>query len=256
VDVRDQAAIVTGAASGIGAATAQALCEAGAKVALLDVNADGVTATARNIGGLGIACDVADTASTSEALAAAREAHGPARILVNCAGIPQFEPVVGPDGPMPMANFERVVAVNLIGTFNTIRLMAAELASSEVLADDSRGVIVNVAANAAFDGPQYTAGYTASKGGVVSMTLGLAREFAELGIRVMCITPGPVRTPMLEVLPAAILAKVGDSVPFPRRMGEPMELAKLVLHICENTFLNGEVIRLDGAHRTEFRSTE
>lgn len=253
MDVNNQAAIVTGAASGIGAATAQALCDAGAKVALLDVNEDGVLATAQRIGGLGFACDVADTAATGEAIAAARKAHGPARVLVNCAGIPQFEPVVGPDGPMPMAHFERVVAVNLLGTFNTIRLVAADLASSDVLEDESRGVIVNVASNAAFDGPQLTAGYSASKGGVVSMTLTLAREFAGLGIRVMCITPGPVRTPMLEILPPEILAKVGESVPFPQRMGEPMELARLVLHICDNTFLNGEVIRLDGAHRTEFR---
>jgi NAD(P)-dependent dehydrogenase (short-subunit alcohol dehydrogenase family) len=253
MEVKNQAAIVTGAASGIGAATAQALCVSGARVALLDINEEGVMAMAQRTGGLGLACDVADTAATSEAIAAAREAHGPARVLVNCAGIPQFEPVVGPDGPMPMAHFERVVAVNLLGTFNTIRLVAADLAQTEVLEDKSRGVIINVASNAPFDGPQLTTGYAASKGGVVSMTLGLAREFADLGIRVMCITPGPVRTPMLEVLPPEILAKVGESVPFPRRMGEPTELAGLVLHICENTFLNGEVIRFDGAHRTEFR---
>jgi NAD(P)-dependent dehydrogenase (short-subunit alcohol dehydrogenase family) len=249
MDPKGQAAIVTGAGSGLGAETAARLAKAGARVALLDINADAVRASAARVGGIGIACDVADSAAATAALAEARKAHGPARILINCAGIGPAKRIVGREGPMPLADFERVIRVNLIGTFNMMRLAAADASTLEPLTDNERGVIVSVASVAAFEGQIGQAAYAASKGGVAALTLPAAREFAQFGIRVMTIAPGLIATPMLMALPEPAQQSLGAQVPFPARLGQPGEFAALVLHIIGNRYLNGEVIRLDGALR-------
>ncbi len=247
--IEGQAAIVTGGASGLGLATAGLLAAAGAKVALLDRDAAGVAAAAGRLGGQGIACDVADASSAEQAVAAARSAHGPARILVNCAGIAPPARIVGRSGPMPLADFARVIEVNLIGSFNLLRLAAADMAALEPDQDGERGVIVNTASVAAFEGQIGQAAYAASKGGIAALTLPAARELARFGIRVMTIAPGIFETPMLKGLPEAVQQALAEAVPFPKRLGRPEEYAALVRHILDNPMLNGEVIRLDGAIR-------
>ncbi len=242
-------AIVTGGGSGLGAATAERLAKAGCRVAAVDINEAAAQATAARIGGIAIRCDVADSASAEAAFAAARAAHGPVRILVNCAGIGNAGRVVGRDGPQKLDAFERVIRVNLIGTFNMLRLAAAEMSDNDPLEDNERGVIVNTASIAAFDGQIGQAAYAASKGGVASMTLPVARELARAGVRVMTIAPGLFHTPMVAGLPADIQASLGASIPYPPRLGMPEEYAALVEHIATNRFLNGETIRLDGALR-------
>ena len=246
-----QAAVVTGGGSGLGAATASLLAAGGCKVALFDINDTAAKAHAATIGGVGVKCDVSDAASAEAAMAAARDVHGPARILVNCAGIGTAGRVVGRDGPMRLEAFERVIRVNLIGTFNMIRIAAAEMSALDALegGDDERGVIINTASIAAFDGQVGQAAYAASKGGVVGMTLPIARELSRAGVRVMTIAPGVFHTPMVDGLPPEVRQSLGDGVPFPRRLGMPDEYAALALHIIANRFLNGEVIRLDGALR-------
>ncbi len=253
MDISGHAAIVTGGASGLGAATAQALTEAGAKVALMDVNLDGARAIADKLGGVAIICDVTDSKSATEAVAKARERHGVARILVNCAGIGPAKRIVGRDGPMPLEDFDRVIRINLIGTFNMMRLVGADLQQAEPLADGERGVIVSTASVAAFEGQVGQAAYSASKGGVAALTMPAAREFAQFGIRVLAIAPGIFGTPMLRALPEQTQQSLGASVPFPKRLGEPREYADLVLHCVRNVYLNGEVIRLDGALRMQPR---
>jgi NAD(P)-dependent dehydrogenase (short-subunit alcohol dehydrogenase family) len=247
--IEGQAAIVTGGASGLGLATAELLAAAGARVALLDLDAARVVEAAGRLRGKGFACDVADAASAEQAVAGARDAHGPARILVNCAGIAPPARIVGRSGPMPLADFARVIEVNLIGSFNLLRLAAADMAALEPDADGERGVIVNTASVAAFDGQIGQAAYAASKGGIVALTLPAARELARHGIRVMTIAPGIFETPMLRGLPAPVQQALAASVPFPKRLGRPEEYAALVRHILDNPMLNGEVIRLDGAIR-------
>ena len=249
MDPKGHAAIVTGAASGLGAETAAALGRAGAKVALLDVNLDAAQAQARTVGGLAIRCDVTSSDDAVAALKAAREAHGAARILVNCAGIGPAKRIVGRDGPMPLADYERVIAINLIGTFNMLRLAAADMQALEPLADGERGVIVSTASVAAYEGQIGQAAYASSKGGVAALTIPAARELAQFGVRVMAIAPGIFGTPMLRALPQAAQDSLGASVPFPKRLGEPREFADLVLTIVRSNYLNGEVIRLDGALR-------
>jgi NAD(P)-dependent dehydrogenase (short-subunit alcohol dehydrogenase family) len=249
MDIAGQAAIVTGGASGLGAATARALAAAGAKVAVLDVNEKAAAAVAGEIGGLAAACDVTTSEDVEAALKKAAAAHGAARILVNCAGIGPAKRIVGRDGPMPLAEFERVIRVNLIGTFNCLRLVAAGMQTLDPLADGERGVIVSTASVAAFEGQIGQAAYSASKGGVAALTMPAAREFAQFGIRVLAIAPGIFRTPMLLSLPQQAQDSLGASVPFPKRLGEPDEFAELVLHMVRNRYLNGEVIRLDGALR-------
>jgi NAD(P)-dependent dehydrogenase (short-subunit alcohol dehydrogenase family) len=249
MDIEGSAAIVTGAASGLGAATAAELAKAGAKVALMDVNLDGARATAQQVGGIAVACDVTSSDGAAKAVAEARERNGPARILVNCAGIGPAKRIVGRDGPMPLADFERCIAINLVGTFNMMRLFAADLSKAEALAGGERGVIVSTASVAAFEGQVGQAAYSASKGGVAALTMPAAREFAQFGIRVLAIAPGIFGTPMLRGLPENVQASLGASVPFPPRLGEPKEFAELVLHCVRNGYLNGEVIRLDGALR-------
>lgn len=249
MDVRGQAAIVTGGGSGLGAATAIRLAEAGARVAVLDLNMEAAQGIAAKTGGLAIACDVSDPDSAAAALANAREAHGAARILVNCAGIGTAKRILGRDGPMPLGDFERVVRVNLLGSFNMMRLASADMAQLEPLEDGERGVIISTASVAAFEGQVGQAAYSASKGGVAALTLPAARELAQFGIRVLAIAPGLFLTPMMKGLPEPVQESLGQSIPFPKRLGKPEEYAALVLHCAENLSLNGEVIRLDGALR-------
>ncbi|WP_127088917.1 SDR family NAD(P)-dependent oxidoreductase [Aquabacter cavernae] len=249
MQVKDIPAIVTGAASGLGEATARALAAAGAKVALLDLNAERVGAVAKEIGGIGIGCNVTDAASAEAAVDAARAAHGPARILVNCAGIAPAAKVVGRKGVMPLDQFRTVIEVNLIGTFNLLRLVAAGAAELEPLEGGERAVIISTASIAAYEGQVGQAAYAASKAGVVGLTLPVARELAPLGIRVCAIAPGLFGTPMLLAMPQEVQDSLGASVPFPSRLGLPEEYASLALHILSNPMLNGEVIRLDGALR-------
>lgn len=249
MEIRDKAAIVTGGGSGLGAATAKALAQKGAKVALLDVNLEQAKMVAAEIGGIAIACDVADGAAAEAAFAEAAAKHGEARILVNCAGIAPASRVVGREAPHDLALFRKIIEVNLIGTFNMTRLFAARAAPLEPFADGERGVIISTASVAAFDGQIGQAAYSASKGGVHAMALPVARELARFGIRVMTIAPGIFGTPMLLAMPEEVQASLGASVPFPQRLGKPEEYAELAIHICENIMLNGETIRLDGAIR-------
>ena len=249
MDITGIAAVVTGAASGMGEVAARSLAAKGAKVALLDLQADRVQAVAGEIGGLGLACDVADEASAEAALAAARQAHGPVRLLVNCAGIAPGARVVGREGPHARALFHKTIPVNLVGSFNMLRLAAAEMAAAEPMADGERGLIVNTASVAAYEGQIGQAAYSASKGGVVGMTLPIARELARHGIRVMTIAPGLIKTPMLAGMPQEVQDSLVATTLYPKRLGDPQEFADLVLHIAGNRMLNGSVIRLDGAVR-------
>src|SRR5882762_8074796 len=246
-----QAAMVTGGGSGLGAATAIRLAARGARVALLDVNLDAAKAVAAACGGLAIACDVGDADAMAAALAQARAAHGPARMLINCAGIGPARRIVGRDGAMPLADFARVIQVNLIGTFNALRLAAADMQSLDPLEDGERGVIVSTASVAAYEGQIGQAAYAASKGGIVALTLPAAREFSRSGIRVNAVAPGLFATPLLLGMPQPVQDSLAQSVPFPSRFGKPEEYAALVLHIIDNAMINGEVIRLDGALRMQ-----
>ena len=249
MNVTGLAALVTGGASGLGAATAEALIAAGAKVTLADINAAAAEATAARLGATAVACDVSDPDSAERAFAAARAANGPVRVLVNCAGIGTAGRIVGRDGPLGLPAFEKVIRVNLIGTFNMLRLAAAEMSVLDALDDGERGVIVNTASVAAYDGQIGQAAYASSKAGVVGLTLPAARELARFGVRVVTIAPGLFLTPMMQSLPLESQKSLGDSVPFPQRLGQPGEYASLALHIIANRMLNGETIRLDGALR-------
>lgn len=249
MDVKGHAAIVTGAASGLGAATARALADKGAKIALLDLNAEVAGEIADEIGGIAIGCDVTSSESAEEAVQAAREKHGPARILVSCAGIAPPKRIVGRDGAQPLETFAAIINVNLIGTFNVMRLAAADMTALDALETGERGVIINTASIAAMDGQIGQAAYAASKGGIASMTLPAARELARSGVRVLAIAPGIFGTPMLFGLSEEVQKGLGESVPFPSRLGDPSEYAALALHMIDNVMLNGEVVRLDGALR-------
>jgi NAD(P)-dependent dehydrogenase (short-subunit alcohol dehydrogenase family) len=249
MQLRDQAAIVTGGASGLGAATARRLAGQGARVAVCDLNGELAKTVAAEIGGLAVVCDVSDSASAEAAVAAASKAHGPARVLVNCAGIGVAKRVIGKEGPMPLADFERVIKINLIGSFNMLRLATAEMSKLEPLSSGERGVVINTASVAAFDGQIGQSAYSASKGGIVGMTLPIARELAQFGIRVLTIAPGLFMTPLLAGLPQDAQDSLAAAVPFPRRLGQPDEFAALALHMIDNPYLNGEVVRLDASLR-------
>jgi NAD(P)-dependent dehydrogenase (short-subunit alcohol dehydrogenase family) len=242
------AAIVTGGGSGLGLATAEALAARRAKVAVFDLNPAAAEAAARAVGGLALPGDVADEASAGAAIAKAAAAHGPARVLINCAGIGTPKRVVGREGPQPLADFEKVIRINLIGTFNMIRLAAAEMARLEPV-EGERGIIISTASVAAYEGQVGQAAYSASKGGVVAMTLPIARELAQFGIRVNAIAPGVFMTPMMSGLQQTAQDSLCASVPFPSRLGQPAEYAALAIHIIENGYINGETIRIDGALR-------
>lgn len=258
MQIQGQAALVTGGGSGLGAETARQLARRGARVAVLDINADAARRVADAIvqaGGqaLGLACDITSTAAVEAAIAAAAEAHGPARLLLNIAGIGTARRIVGKDGtPMPIEDFRRVVEINLVGTFNVTRLAVAAMLKLAPLDDGGtgeRGVIVSTASVAAFDGQVGQEAYAASKGGVAAMTLPLARDLAPFGVRAMTIAPGLFHTPLMDELPETVQQSLAASVPFPKRLGRPAEFAQLVAAIVENPALNGEVIRLDGALR-------
>ena len=252
MDIQGHSAIVTGAASGMGAATARYLAQCGAKVALLDMNLDAAQALAGELGGVAVACDVADAQSAEQAVATAREAHGPSRFLVNCAGIAPAARIVGRDGPMALADFKRVIDVNLVGSFNMLRLAAADMADLEPVNDTGeRGVIISTASIAAFEGQIGQCAYSASKGGLVSLMLPAARELARFGVRVMTIAPGLMATPMLLGFTQEVQDSLAAQVPFPSRFGKASEYADLVGHIITNAMLNADVIRLDGAIRMQ-----
>ena len=249
MQLRDQAAIVTGGASGLGAATARVLAAQGAKVAICDLNAKLAETVAAEIGGVAVVCDVSDATAAEAAVAQAAKAHGPARVLVNCAGIGVAKRVIGRDGPMALAEFEKVIKINLIGSFNMLRLATAEMSKLEPLSSGERGVVICTASVAAYDGQIGQAAYSAAKGGIVGMTLPIARELAQFGIRVMTIAPGLFLTPLLASLPQEAQDSLAAAIPFPRRLGDAEEFASLALHIVNNPYLNGEVIRLDASLR-------
>ena len=244
-------ALVTGGASGLGGATADMIVAAGGHVVILDRDAEaGARASARHGDKVTfVHGDVRSEADVRQAVAAAEASGRPFRAVVNAAGIAVAERVLPKDGPQPLAHFVRSIEINLVGTFNVIRLSAAAIAEQPALATGERGVIISTASVAAFDGQIGQAAYAASKGGIAAMTLPLAREFARIGIRVMTIAPGTFDTPLLAGLPDAARASLAQQVPFPARLGRPEEFAALVRHIFENEMLNGEVIRLDGAIR-------
>jgi NAD(P)-dependent dehydrogenase (short-subunit alcohol dehydrogenase family) len=251
MDVKGHAAIVSGGGSGLGAETARHLAKAGAKVAVLDVQADAAAKVAAEFGGLGLACDVSDAKSVEDAVTKARAQHGPARVAVCCAGIAPAARIVGKEGPMALSDFERVIRVNLIGTFNVMRVAAADMTALPPLEDNERGIVVMTASVAAYEGQIGQSAYAASKGGVVALTLPAAREFARSGIRVMTIAPGLIGTPLLLNMPKPVQDSLAATVPFPNRFGRPDEYARLVMHFIENVQLNGEVVRLDGAMRMQ-----
>lgn len=243
------AALVTGGGSGLGAATAVALAAAGAKVALLDFNKPAADAIAKQIDGMAIQCNVSSAEDGEHAVRQAEEKHGPARILVNCAGVAPAKKVLSKTGLMPLDDFRRAIEVNLIGTFNILRLFVEAASALDPLETGERGVVINTASVAAYEGQIGQTAYASSKGGVVALTLPAAREFAQFGIRVCAIAPGIFETAMLKGLPEAAQQSLGAAVPFPPRLGEPGEYARLVLAIIDNPMLNGETIRLDGALR-------
>ncbi len=251
MDVRGHGAIVTGGGSGLGAETARHLAAAGAKVCVLDINADAAEAVAGDVGGLGLACDVASAAAAEAAVAAARAAHGAARVLVNCAGIAPAKRIVGRGGPMALEDFENVIKVNLIGSFNLLRLAAADMLAAEPLDQGERGVIISTSSIAAGEGQLGQAAYAASKAGIVGMMLPAAREFAKAGVRVLTIAPGLIATPLLLNMPQEVQDNLAGQVPFPHRFGKVEEFAALAMHIVENVMLNAGTIRLDGAMRMQ-----
>ena len=248
--IEGQAALVTGGGSGLGEATARELARLGAKVAVLDVNLEHAQKVVADIGGLAIQCDVTSAEGMQSARAQAGAAHGPARILMQIAGIGAAKRVIGKDGnAAPLEDFVRVVNVNLIGTYNAARLFAAACAKLEPMEDGERGAMVFTASVAAFDGQVGQQAYSASKGGVVGMTLPMARDLAQHGIRVCTIAPGLFATPLMKTLPEPVQQSLAASIPFPQRLGKPSEFAELACHIVSNGHMNGEVIRLDGALR-------
>ncbi|PKH39645.1 3-hydroxy-2-methylbutyryl-CoA dehydrogenase [Pseudomonas sp. 43NM1] len=251
MQIENKVFLVTGGASGLGAATAEMLVAAGAKVMLVDMNAEAVAAQAQRLGrgAQSVVADISNEAAAEAAVAATVQAFGGLHGLVNCAGIVRGEKILGKTGPHALASFSQVINVNLIGSFNMLRLAAAAIAETEANADGERGVIINTASVAAYDGQIGQAAYAASKGAIVSLTLPAARELARFGIRVMTIAPGIFETPMMAGMTEEVRASLAAGVPFPPRLGKPAEYAALVRHIIENSMLNGEVIRLDGALR-------
>lgn len=251
VQIKQKTFLITGAGSGLGASTAHALASAGANVVLADLNRVAGEKLAEELGSSArfVETDVSSENSAVNAIQAAILAFGAVHGLVNCAGVAPAEKVLGREGPHRLESFAKVININLIGTFNMIRLAAEAMLKNEVDEGGERGVIINTASVAAYEGQLGQAAYAASKGGIVALTLPVARELARSGIRCMTIAPGIMETPMLLGMPAEVQESLGKMVPFPSRMGKPAEFAKLVVHIAENAYLNGEVIRLDGAIR-------
>jgi len=242
-------AIVSGGASGLGAATAKALAAKGVQVAIFDLNQEAGTRLAAELGGMFVKVDVADPQSVASGIEAAQKQHGVARIVVNCAGIAPAAKTVSRGKAHDPATFAKTININLIGSFNTSSQAAQAMSTTEPLASGERGVIINTASVAAYEGQIGQIAYAASKGGIVGMTLPMARDLAAHGIRVMAIAPGIFKTPMLEAFPQEVQDALAAQIPFPARLGRPSEYGALALHICQNEMLNGEVIRLDGAIR-------
>jgi NAD(P)-dependent dehydrogenase (short-subunit alcohol dehydrogenase family) len=249
MDLKDTGVLVAGGASGLGAATARALAERGARVAIADLNEEAASALADEVGGVAFRADVTDEHGVKAAVDGVVEAFGGLRFAVSCAGIGWAERTVGKNGAANLQPFETVIRVNLIGTFNVLRLSAAAMAQNEPGEDGERGAVVMTASIAAYDGQIGQTAYSASKGGIVGLTLPAARDLARLGIRVCTIAPGTFDTPLLAALPEPAREALGQQVPFPSRLGDPQEFAALACHIAENRMLNGETIRLDGALR-------
>lgn len=246
MNVQDQTIIITGGGSGMGAETARYLAKAGARVVLWDMNLAAAEAVAKEAGGIALQCDVTSEDSIKAALAKS----GQPRVLVNCAGILLGKRLVGRDGPADLDHFMKVINVNLVGTYNAMRLVAGVMSTLDPMGDDNeRGVIINTASIAAWEGQVGQVAYSASKGGIVAMTLPAARDLGKQGIRVMAIAPGAVQTPMIAGTAQDIQDSLAANIPFPSRMAKPAEFAKLALHIIDNAYLNGTVIRLDGAAR-------
>jgi NAD(P)-dependent dehydrogenase (short-subunit alcohol dehydrogenase family) len=244
------AAVVTGAAGGMGEAVARVLAEKGCKVGILDINIEHADEIAKQIKGRAVKCDVSDAQSVEDAFTELHDRFGPARILVNCAGILAGARIAGRDGPHDLDMFKKVIDVNLVGTFNTMRVAASRMTALDPVTESGeRGVIVNTASISAYEGQIGQAAYSASKGGVVGMTLPAARELAQFGVRVMGIAPGVVATPMILGLPDPMKEALFNAAEFPKRGARPEEIGALVLHIVKNEFLNGEIIRIDGATR-------
>lgn len=252
MEITGAIALVTGGGSGMGAQTARQLAKQGAQVVVFDVNEEAAKQIAKEINGFGFKCDVSDNNNIENAYALVKEQCGIPRICINCAGIGVAARVIGKEGPMRPGLFEKSIQINLVGTFNMLRLVASDIATLQAVnSDGERGIIINTASIAAFEGQVGQVGYSASKGGITSMTLPLAREMARFGIRVVTIAPGLIDTPMMSALPESVKASLIDSTIFPKRLGRPEEFAKLVLHIIDNVLINGEVIRLDGAIRLQ-----
>ncbi|SFT91225.1 3-hydroxyacyl-CoA dehydrogenase [Pseudomonas marincola] len=251
MQISQQVFVVTGACSGLGLATSRALVARGAKVLMADINADAGAALAQELGDAVrfVAVDITDEAQAADAISAALQAFGKVNGLINCAGVAPAEKLLGRKGVHALESFKRVMDINVNGTFNMLRLAAEAIATGQPDAGGERGVIINTASVAAFDGQIGQAAYAASKSAVVGLTLPLARELARSGIRVMCIAPGIFETPMMAGMPQEVRDSLAANVPFPPRLGKPDEYAALALHIIENSMLNGEVIRLDGALR-------
>ena len=251
MEIHGKVFVITGAGSGLGAATAAMLVEAGARVLIADINEEGGRATEKALGDAAVfvRTDVADEGSARAVFEMADSRFGALHGLVNCAGIAPAEKIVGRDGPHRLDSFQRAININLVGSFNMLRLAAERMSQAAPQPSGERGVIINTASIAAFDGQLGQAAYSASKAGLVGMTLPVARELARYGIRVMTVAPGIMETPMLMNMPQEVQDSLGKMVPFPSRMGRPAEYAALVRHIVENEYLNGEVIRLDGAIR-------
>lgn len=246
MDIQNQTVIITGGGSGMGAETARYFARAGAKVVLWEMNFPAAEAVAKEIGGVAVQCDV----TNEDSVKAAIEKSGSPRILINCAGILLGKRIVGRDGPADLDHFMKVINVNLVGTYNTMRLVAGVMTGLDPVNDDGeRGVIINAASIAAFEGQMGQVAYSASKGGIVGMTLPAARDLGKLGVRVMAIAPGAVQTPMIDTISQELQDSIAANIPFPSRMAKPDEFAKLALHIVDNAYLNGSVIRLDGASR-------
>src|ERR1043166_9476794 len=246
MDISGHAVLISGGGSGLGRATAQLLAKAGARVAGLDINEAAAAAVAKEVGVFALACDVTTAPNPGKAVAAAREGHGPARLVVACAGIGTAGRIVGRDGPLALDEFRRTVEVNLIGSFNLLRLAAADMTNLDPLADGERGLIVLTASVAAFEGQIGQAAYAASKGGIVGLTLPAARELARYGVRVVAIAPGIFATPMLAGLPQNVQDSLAASVPFPARLGRPEEYAQTVLDLCRTLMINGSAVAFAG----------
>jgi len=251
MEIRERVAIITGGASGLGEACARNLLRGGAKVAILDLAEERGKEIASELGDSAIFCstDVTDEKSVKQAIDRTVEAFGGIQVVINCAGVATPAKVLGKEGPMPLKSFEQVIKINLVGSMNVIRLAALKMVENKENEDGEKGVIINTASAAAFEGQIGQAAYSASKAGVVGMTLPIAREFADYGIRVVTIAPGLFDTPMLAGLPEKARESLNKIIPFPKRLGKPVEFAKLVQHIIENTMINGETIRIDGALR-------